>query len=125
MTQFTDSQLALKAHIEAKNKEFGFSACSDLVRLAEDGITTIEEFERQEAITEFYYAYAENNEGRKPRWMDFSKYTTQELIDMAHYENNRDAIITEENEKVAAENAKRNAYQPNLPFAGLKDLMAA
>ncbi len=124
MTQFTDSQLALKLHIEAQNKEFGFSACSDLVRLSEDGITTIEEFERQEAITEFTESYSENNDGMKPRW-DFSKYSIQELIDMAHYENNRDAIIAENNAKIAAENAKRNAYQPNLLFSNLKQLMSA
>jgi hypothetical protein len=115
---YSESQLALKAHIEALNKAHGMSVDTDLDYWAEHQITTVAQFEHDEAVTDYVETVKEDT-GFKPRHLDFSKLSTQKIRNMTDAIRNREANL----EKEAVERQKRNVIAPNRPFANLKGMM--
>lgn len=116
---YSESQLALKTHIEAMNAEFGMTATTNLDYLAEHEITTIAQYEHAEAVTDYVETVKEDT-GFKPRHIDFSKYRTEDLRSMTNSIVNREAILEQKAKEVKA----RNVIAPNRPFANLKAMLA-
>jgi hypothetical protein len=117
---YTQSQLEMKAHIEVLNAEFGMTVDTDIDYGAVHDITTVAQYEHAEAVTDYVETVKEDT-GFKPRHIDFSKYTTEELRGMTHQILNQEEILDEKIKKTKA----RNAIEPNRPFANLKSLMAS
>lgn len=141
MTNLTQDQQALQAHIIKTNAEFraqvaaqgGIVVCApveDVQFWIDMGINTIEDYERQQAWTTFWELYKEVM-GVRPRHYDFSEMTLADieqeiafLVKHQEYENNRVAELKAQEERDHKARKALNAYKPNNPFAGLKDLLA-
>lgn len=141
MTNLTQDQQALQAHIIKTNAEFranvaargGVVFCApveDVQFWIDNGINTVEEYERNQAWSLFYDMYKDVM-GVRPRHYDFDKMTLADiegeiafLTKHQEYENNRVAELRAQEERDHKARKALNAYKPNNPFAGLKDLLA-
>jgi hypothetical protein len=86
---FTADQIALQAHIEAKNAEalawaaevegrWTSTVVSDPAHWAEQGITTVAQYDHHMAAMTHYEVYRDIH-GIKPRWIDYDSMTTEEI----------------------------------------------
>ena len=96
---YTVEQLALKAHIEAKNVEtaqwvnaeegrWAMSVTDNLDHWADYGIFNIAQYNHYMAAANHYDLYKEIN-GIRPRWMNYDEMSTEEIeadIDMLYAE---------------------------------------
>lgn len=115
---YSESQLALKAHIEAINAQYGLSVDTDLDYWAGHEIISIAQYEHSEAVTDYVETVKEDC-GFKPRHIDFSQYSTEQLREMTNDIRYRE----ERHEQRMAEVRARNVIAPNRPFANLKNMI--
>lgn len=123
---YSASQLELKAHLEAESLQAGHGhpvTFEDIDYWASHNIFSVAEYEHCSAASLYVDLYKEEH-GIKPRWIDFSKLSTEEINAMNDEIINQEKLRRERDAARAAELKERNKIPPNCPFAGLKDMMA-
>ena len=132
MTQFTAEQLELQAHIQAENEKARaegalFTTMEDLQQWAEYGVFNIEQYQHHSAVGTYIDVYKSIN-GIKPRWMDFSQMTTEQIYadldQMVQAEERWEREKQEAEKKLLAERKHNNRYRPNNALAGLGELLS-
>ena len=117
--------------IAEKNREDGscLVLCTDLEHWISNDVNSVDELEHTLAQACHYDFYKEIH-GIKPRWILYSKMTTEEINkDIKSLEAEYDQMIIQEKEEKEAYSRmvqarkKRNSYKPNLVFSGLKEMM--
>jgi hypothetical protein len=102
------------AEINARDPDDGFKLVEDAAHWAGYGIHTAEELDHYLNVEGYINLYKDRH-GIKPRWMDFSKMTADEVVAMIH------ADFPPEVEKPPAPPKKDDsAPLTHSPFAGLK-----
>lgn len=131
MTQFTAEQLELQAYIQAENEKAVqagamFTTTDEIEHWAEYGIFNIEQYRHFSAVGCYIDVY-KSIHGIKPRWMDFSQMTTEQIYEdldhMVKAEQRWEQEQKEAEAKIIAERKRNNQYRPNNPFAGLDQLI--
>lgn len=130
----TDTTISLQEYlnnIAAKQIAEGsrYVIDTDVAALAEQNIFTVDDFEHDEAHYTHYDFY-KSVHNIKPRWIDYSSLTTQEINQMiddlqVEYaeEQKYEKRCQEEYSRMVQARKARNAYKPNLAFDGLKNLL--
>ena len=93
------------------------------------GIDTIEKYHHDMASTNHYELFRDVN-GYKPRFIDYSAMSTDEILeDIQNLHNQYEENQKEEKLQIEAysrhiqERKARNKYKPNTPFADLKSIL--
>lgn len=144
MNTFSKEQIELKNHIESSNALILEEAnrnghtvvmypCSDPAVWAEYGVYNIAQYEHHSAAG-MHCDLFKDVHGCKPRWIDYSKLSTDEINEditrlieiyksIQDFEEEVDLAAQEAEAKVEAERLAKNAYMPNLVFSDLKNLL--
>lgn len=119
-----NDHLKLQAHlnsIAAKDKASGnlFTIVTDLDHWIGYDVHSVAQFEHYEAESAYIEHYKDIN-NIKPRWIDFSKLSTEKI-----YEELNTLLGIDNPSDIERANAlkEKNAYKPNLAFSGLSDLL--
>lgn len=125
---YSESQLKLKAHIEAENNQNSDSFSSvvtDIEHWAEYGVFDIPQYERHMAL-ESYVTVFRDIYGTKP-FIDFDSMATEEIISdmnsMIESERKDQEEQASFQAKLLKERKENNKPIPNRPFADLKSMM--
>lgn len=128
---YSESQLALKAHIEAENAQHPtspFSVTADLEHWANYDITTVAQYDHYMAQETHRDIYREIN-GIKPTFINYEAMSTEEIrADIGSMINDEEQTQAQEKaeEALLLKNRKKaNAYQPNFAFADLKSVLSS
>lgn len=139
MSQYTQAQLELKAHIEAENEKFDrecresgaqwwSQTTTDLDFWADVDVYTVADYIRSGLIGAISDTSKDLN-GFRMR-LDWSEYTDEQLksiLDDLYKQHERELEWEKEQqrkaEKAHQERKRLNRYRPNCPFADLKKMM--